>query len=110
MRWSTWMLLPVLGCGGGGDEDEGEAGPAEDCADLEDNDGDGLIDCQDDECTDDPLCGGGGGNTPSETDFITIELDSSYDFTFVPGTDPCPFRIGEFRVKIILLKINILIS
>ena len=54
--------------GGGGDPGNGndeESGFQ--CFDREDNDGDGLVDCDDDSCADSPLCqGGGGGGFPGD--------------------------------------------
>jgi len=40
---------------------EDEAGPETNCEDRDDNDGDGLVDCADPDCTDDPFCLCGNG-------------------------------------------------
>ena len=52
--WSLGVLalLALLGTA----PDIGRAQGMEDCTDAIDNDGDGLIDCEDLDCTDDPAC------------------------------------------------------
>ena len=52
--WMTW----AVGCGGGDDPKrrgiQRDVTDVEDCGDLADNDRDGLFDCDDDDCADDP--------------------------------------------------------
>ena len=44
------LLAPLSGCFATEDMDDG-------CADEQDGDGDGLVDCEDVDCAEDPACG-----------------------------------------------------
>ena len=51
------LFVDTLPAGGGG--------PVEQCSNGTDDDGDGLVDCNDPDCAPSPACGGGGGGGPA---------------------------------------------
>ena len=80
----------------------GGGGPAtENCTNGTDDDGDGLIDCADPDCANNPACGGGGGNGDECIDAILVtEGANAFDTTGMtdsPEPDPtgCPNAYGE---------------
>ena len=69
----------------------GGGGPAtENCTNGTDDDGDGLVDCADPDCANNPACGGGGGTGDICTDaIIAIDGSNNVDNTAATtGTDP----------------------
>ena len=80
----------------------GGGGPAtENCTNGTDDDGDGLIDCADPDCANNPACGGGGGNGDECIDAILVtEGANAFDTTGMtdsPEPDPtgCSNAYGE---------------
>jgi hypothetical protein len=80
----------------------GGGGPAtENCTNGTDDDGDGLIDCADPDCANNPACGGGGGNGDECIDAILVtEGANAFDTTGMtdsPEPDPtgCANAYGE---------------
>ena len=62
----------------------------EDCADGVDNDGDGLIDCEDDDCSADPGCGGGGCTDGQKGDSCSDDTECcSGNCGGKPGNQTC---------------------
>ncbi|MGE4613286.1 MAG: hypothetical protein AAEJ46_02985, partial [Planctomycetota bacterium] len=74
---------------------------AENCTNGTDDDGDGLIDCADPDCANNPACGGGGGNGDECIDAILVtEGANAFDTTGMtdsPEADPtgCSNAYGE---------------
>ncbi|MEO2148744.1 MAG: dockerin type I repeat-containing protein [bacterium] len=99
IRMGTWDGTPGSGTlnitvGGGG--------PAtENCTNGTDDDGDGLIDCADPDCANNPACGGGGGSGDECIDAILVtEGANAFDTTGMtdsPEPDPtgCANTYGE---------------
>ena len=56
-------------------------GPVENCSNGTDDDGDGLIDCADDDCIGDPACGGG-GTGPANDDCANAQAVGEGVFAF----------------------------
>jgi len=91
--WMTW----AVGCGGGDDlKQRGiqrDVTDIEDCGDLADNDRDGLFDCDDDDCADDPECSEADGDTDADADADT-DADADAD------TDSYTAAHGGTMVKV----------
>ena len=89
-------LLLTASCGGEG----GVRPPPEICDDRLDNDGDGLVDCDDEACGGLACTNGGGGGTtrPDPLDPVEILFDSQdcCDFTFGPGD--CNKIVGSYTI------------
>jgi hypothetical protein len=78
---SLLLTLALVGCSG--TQSQGESGT--ECSDGKDNDGDRLIDCDDDDCRGLPICG---GRADGRLDLSSRDLPRSPDRVIVPDVRP----------------------